>query len=46
MRKDRGLVILAAAAPLVALLPAGTLAGLGSWLRELSLSGQIGRAHV
>lgn len=44
MRKDRGLVILAAAAPLAALLPVGTLAGLGSWLRELSLSGPGGNA--
>ena len=44
MRKDRGLVILAAAAPLAALLPVGTLAGLGGWLRELSLSGPGGNA--
>lgn len=43
MRKDRGLVILAAAAPLAAL-PVGTLAGLGGWLRELSLSGPGGNA--
>ena len=49
MRKDGGLfagaaVALAAAAPLAALLPAGTLAGLGDWLRELSLSGPGGNA--
>mgnify|MGYP006922415738 CR=1 FL=1 len=30
--------------PLAALLPAGTLAGLGDWLRELSLSGPGGNA--
>ena len=35
---------MAAAAPLAALLPVGTLAGLGSWLRELSLSGPGGNA--